>query len=149
MQQCPLTNASASRTINTRYGRLTVAPLAGGSVDLVIGTTGTWQLDVNQSYQATGSGPLGTASGIVDLHATASGTYRIKANGALIVRTAAIAGDANFVGTVNGFPLSYSYSLVKSDVGQYFGIKGKAVTTCTAGPGPTLKFRTVNLAFSA
>ncbi|MGZ4690763.1 MAG: hypothetical protein ACXV9P_09860 [Acidimicrobiia bacterium] len=144
-----LTNASASRTINTRYGRLTVAPIAGGSVELVIGATGTWQLAVDQSFQATGSGTLGTASGTVDLHATASGTYRLKTNGALVVRTAAIAGDANFVGTVNGFPLSYAYTLVKSDVGQYFGIKGKGVPTCTAGPGLTLRFRTVNLAFTA
>ena len=106
------------------------------------------QFDANQSFQASATGPLGRAVGTVDLHATASGTVRTKTNGALIFRTRAITGNAGFVGTVNGLPLSYHYTPVRADVGQYFGIKGKAQPTCTSGPGLTLKFPAVNLAFS-
>lgn len=132
--------------INTPYGRLTVSPAPGGAVTLTLGA-GTWSLDVNKSFNATGTGPLGTASGSVAVDAVANGTFRSKSNGSLVFRISAASGNATFNGTVNGSPTTYAYSVVKSDVQAYLGVKGKAVLTCSAGPHLTLRFRTATLTF--
>jgi hypothetical protein len=133
--------------IKTPYGRLDVTARAGGAVFLTIGPSGTWSLDVDQSFNATGTGPLGTATGIVAVDAVASGAYRARTNGSLVFRIRSASGGATFSGTVNGSPLSYSYAIVKSDVQRYLGIKGKAVPTCSAGPHLALRFNTVTLRF--
>jgi hypothetical protein len=142
-----LSDASASRVIKTPYGRLTVTPKPGGAVKLTLGAAGTWSLDVNKSFNAAGTGPLGTASGTVAVDAVANGTFRGKSNGSLVFRISAASGNATFNGTVNGTPTTYSYSVIKSDVQAYLGIKGKAVPTCSAGPHLRLSFRTVTLTF--
>ena len=142
-----LSDASSSRVIKTPYGRLTVAPKPGGHVTLTLSSAGTWALDVNKSFDATGTGPLGTASGSVAVDASANGTFRAKSNGSIVFRISAASGNATFNGTVNGTPTTYSYSVIKSDVQAYLGIKGKAVPTCSAGPHLSLRFRTVTLSF--
>jgi hypothetical protein len=142
-----LQDASLTRTIKTPYGTLTAAPLPGGSVTLTIGAGGTWRADVDKSFHATGSGPLGSASGTVAIDAAANGTYRVKKNSALVFRISAASGTATFSGTVNGAPTHYSYRVVKSDVQRYLGVKGKAVPACTAGHHLTLRFKTVTLSF--
>lgn len=142
-----LSDASANRVIKTPYGRLTVTPAPGGAVKLTLGSAGTWALDVDKSFSATGTGPLGTASGSVAVDAIANGTFRAKNNGSLVFRISAASGTATFNGTVNGTPTTYHYSVVKSDVQAYLGVKGKAVPTCSAGPHLSLRFRTATLTF--
>ena len=142
-----LSDASANRVIKTPYGRLTVSPAPGGAVTLTLGSAGTWALAVNKSFNATGTGPLGTASGSVAVNASANGTFRGKSNGSLVFRISAASGNATFNGTMNGTPTTYAYSVVKSDVQAYLGIKGKAVPTCSAGPHLALRFNTATLNF--
>jgi len=141
-----MTEASANRVVKTPYGRLTVAPVPGGVVRLTLGT-GTWSLDVDKSFSATGSGPLGNASGTVAVDTIANGTFKAKPNGSLAVRISAASGTATFDGTVNGTPTHYPYNIVKNDVNAYFGIKGKAIPTCSAGPRLSLRFKTATLSF--
>ncbi len=141
-----LTDTSATRTIKTPYGLLGVTPRPGGAVRLTITPDGTWSLDVDKSFFATGTGALGTASGTVTVDAVASGLYRARKNGSVVFRIRSGSGNANFAGTVNGAPLSYAYSIVKSDVQRYLGIKGKAVPTCNGG-SLSLRFNTVTLRF--
>jgi hypothetical protein len=141
-----MTDASANRVVKTPYGRLAVSPVAGGAVKLTVGT-GTWALDIDKSFAATGSGPLGNASGTVAVDAVATGTFKAKKNGSLALRVSAASGRATFNGTVNGTPTSYPYNIVKNDVSAYFGFKGKAIPACSAGPRLSLTFKTATVGF--
>jgi hypothetical protein len=137
-------DATFSRTVKTPYGKVTVAPLPGGSIRLTVSAAKTWALTIDKSFRATGALPVGSVDGTARITGQGNGPYKLKKNGAVVFRLASGSGTAAFSGTVNGQPLAFSYPVKPGDVQKYLGIKGKAVPTCSPGR-LTLRFKLITL----
>src|SRR5689334_5835813 len=73
-----LQDASLTRTVKTPYGKVSVTPIAGGSIRLTVGA-GTWSVAVSdKSFHATGALPVGDVDGVVTVNGSANGPFKVK-----------------------------------------------------------------------